>query len=141
MDEETEARECICGKWFTVVVKYARPWTVCPDCLTKTAPRQRRQKMRIRTTRRNRPAALTRVMSDGVLRFPCPRCDHILEVGCHVTDTPPAPSRESPSGVHYGHRVEFVAQAPHLHAALWGHLVRCHQPNPHPYMSQESTDG
>jgi len=76
---------------------------------------------------------MKRIMSDGVLQFPCPRCHQVLRVGLHMKSTFGEPSREF-EGVHYGHRVEFVAEAPHLHAELWGHMVRCHQPNPHPYM-------
>jgi hypothetical protein len=77
---------------------------------------------------------MKRVMTDGVLTFPCPKCDEVLEVGLHVTKVSADPTNTSDTGVHYGHRVEFTAEAPHLHAAFWGHLVRCHQPNPHPYM-------
>lgn len=79
--------------------------------------------------------SVKRVMSDGVLVFPCPRCDQTLEVGLHVVETAADPTRKSGiTGTTYGHRVEFVAEAPHLHAEFWGHLVRCHQPAPHPYM-------
>lgn len=31
--EKAEIRECVCGNKFEVVVKHAKPWTVCPDCL------------------------------------------------------------------------------------------------------------
>lgn len=80
---------------------------------------------------------MKRVMSDGILRFECPLCPEILEVGLHVVDAFGEQSSEAMQRVHRGHPVEFVAEAPHLHAHFWGHLVRCHQPNPHPYM----TDG
>lgn len=33
-EDATEVRECVCGREFSVVIKYARPWTVCPDCMT-----------------------------------------------------------------------------------------------------------
>jgi hypothetical protein len=36
--EATEVRECVCGREFTVIVKYARPWTVCPDCMLLDHP-------------------------------------------------------------------------------------------------------
>jgi hypothetical protein len=77
-------------------------------------------------------------MSDGVLVFPCPKCDKSLEVGLHVVEVVANPDRKSGiTGTIYGHRVEFVAEAPHLHAEFWGHMVRCHQPDPHPYMNSE----
>ena len=80
---------------------------------------------------------MMRVMSDGVLAFPCPLCGRLLEVGLHVVSLADDPtSKVSPeTGVRYGHRVEFMAEAPHLHATFWGHLVREHQPLPHPYLS------
>lgn len=34
MSGATEVRECVCGREFEVVVQYARPWTVCLDCMT-----------------------------------------------------------------------------------------------------------
>lgn len=70
----------------------------------------------------------------GVLQIDCPKCSETLEVGLHIAAVIAKPTRESPSGVHYGHPVSFIAEAPHLHGEFWGHLVRCHQPNPHPYM-------
>lgn len=73
-------------------------------------------------------------MKDGVLLFACPKCGKVLEVGLHLTAFPTEPTRVGPSDTHYGHPVEFVAEAPNLHAEFWGHLVRCHQPNPHPYI-------
>jgi hypothetical protein len=79
---------------------------------------------------------MKRVMSDGVLAFPCPKCGESLEVGLHVVTVTPTVTRKSPiTGTTYGHRVEFIAEAPHLHAEFWGHMVRCHQPYPHPYMT------
>jgi hypothetical protein len=30
---ETEVRECICGRSFEVVTEYAKPWTVCVECM------------------------------------------------------------------------------------------------------------
>lgn len=83
--------------------------------------------------------SLKLVLTDGVLAFPCPQCDKLLEVGVHVVSAAADPEkRVSPmTGVHYGHRVEFVAEAPNLHAELWGHMVREHQPLPHPYLSPE----
>ena len=80
-------------------------------------------------------------MSDGVLVFPCPKCDQSLEVGLHVTDVAGDPTNKVgvTTATHYAHRVEFVAEAPHLHAEFWGHMVRCHQPNPHPYMDTTTT--
>lgn len=81
---------------------------------------------------------MMRVMGDGVLVFDCPRCDEALEVGLHVVTVAADPTtRTSPvTGTTYGHRVQFIAEAPHLHAEFWGHLVRCHQPQPgnHPYL-------
>jgi hypothetical protein len=71
----------------------------------------------------------------GVLQIKCPQCDQTIEVGLHQTFIITEPTKMSPSGTHYGHPVSFVAEAPHLHAAFWGHMVREHQPNPHPYMS------
>jgi hypothetical protein len=38
MSEVSEVRECQCGREFTVIVKYARPWTVCTQCLSEVAP-------------------------------------------------------------------------------------------------------
>lgn len=70
---------------------------------------------------------MKRVVSDGVLAFPCPKCGQTLEVGLHVVEVVAKPTRTSPlTGTTYGHQVEYVAEAPHLHAAFWGHLVRCH---------------
>jgi hypothetical protein len=87
-------------------------------------------------------STLRRVMSDGVLVFPCPKCQEPLEVGLHVVETAAHPTKKSPvTGTHYGHRVEFVAEAPHLHASFWGHMVRCHQPHPHPYMNNDRSGG
>jgi hypothetical protein len=74
-------------------------------------------------------------IGDGVLRFSCPKCDETLEVGLFITEIHDKVSKKSSSGVHYGHLVQFEAEAPNLHAHFWGHLVRCHQPNPHPYMT------
>lgn len=81
--------------------------------------------------------SLKLVMTDGVLAFECPQCDKLLEVGVHVRSAAADPeTRISPlTGTHYGHRVEFIAEAPNLHAELWGHMVRAHQPLPHPYLS------
>jgi hypothetical protein len=31
--DETEVRECVCGRHFEVT-QYAKPWTVCPSCMT-----------------------------------------------------------------------------------------------------------
>jgi hypothetical protein len=70
----------------------------------------------------------------GVLRIACPQCFEQIEVGLHMTTVITKPTRVSPSGTHYGHPVAFVAEAPNLHASFWGHMVREHQPNPHPYM-------
>lgn len=83
--------------------------------------------------------SLKLVMTDGVLAFECPHCKKLLEVGVHVVSASADPERKvSPlTGTHYSHRVEFIAEAPHLHAALWGHMVREHQPLPHPYLSPE----
>lgn len=78
-------------------------------------------------------------MNHGVLCFPCPKCGVSLEVGLHVVTVAARPTRKSPvSGTTYGHPVEFIAEAPHLHATFWGHVARCHQPNPHPYMTEEA---
>lgn len=78
------------------------------------------------------------VLTDGVLAFECPQCDKLLEVGVHVRQASAVETRKSPlTGTTYGHRVEFIAEAPHLHAELWGHMVREHQPLPHPYLSPE----
>jgi hypothetical protein len=75
---------------------------------------------------------MKRVMTSGLLRFNCPKCDEVLEVTLGVTD---AFGRDSMQASEDRHRmVEFIAEAPHLHATFWGHIVRCHQPNPHPYM-------
>jgi hypothetical protein len=80
-------------------------------------------------------------MSDGVLVFECPKCDETLEVGLHVAQVAANPTRKSVvTGTTYGHPVEFIAEAPHLHAHFWGHIVRCHQPNPHPYMDGGDAD-
>lgn len=39
MDEsDTEVRECLCGREFEVIINYARPWTVCPDCMKGAEP-------------------------------------------------------------------------------------------------------
>lgn len=80
--------------------------------------------------------SLKLVMTDGVLAMSCPQCDKLLEVGVHVVSAAADPERrKSPlTGVTYSHRVEFIAEAPNLHAALWGHMVREHQPLPHPYL-------
>jgi hypothetical protein len=87
--------------------------------------------------------SLKLVMSDGVLLFECPLCGKSLEVGLHVRTVAADPeTRKSPvTGTTYGHRVEFIAEAPHLHAKFWGHLVREHQPQPdnHPYLSGGQT--
>lgn len=82
---------------------------------------------------------LKRVMGDGVLAFACPLCDELLEVGLHVVTVAADPTtKTSPlTKTHYGHRVEFIAEAPNLHAEFWGHLVREHQPLPHPYLSPD----
>jgi len=73
------------------------------------------------------------ISEHGVLIFRCPRCDETLEVGLHIAACDP--TNVSPvTRTHYSHPVDFIGQAPHLHAELWGHMVRCHQPNPHPYM-------
>lgn len=77
---------------------------------------------------------MKRVMSAGVLEFECPRCQAILSVGLHVVDAFGERCQQDMAEVHRGHPVEFIAEAPHLHAKFWGHMVRCHQPNPHPYM-------
>lgn len=75
-------------------------------------------------------------LCDGVLVFECPKCREPLEVGLHITAVSDNPENLiSAKGIHYGHPVGFTAEAPHMHAELWGHLVRCHQPNPHPYIS------
>lgn len=34
MNGGTEVRECVCGRDFEVVTEFAKPWTVCPDCMT-----------------------------------------------------------------------------------------------------------
>jgi hypothetical protein len=73
-------------------------------------------------------------MKDGILHFDCPKCGETLAVGLHIVAEFSEPSKTL-FGTHYQHPVEFVAEAPHLHAKFWGHLVRCHQPYPHPYMS------
>jgi hypothetical protein len=39
---------------------------------------------------------MKRVMSDGVLAFPCPKCGESLEVGLHVVTVTPTPTRTSP---------------------------------------------
>ena len=80
--------------------------------------------------------SLKLVMSDGVLLFECPLCSKSLEVGLHVRTVAADPeTRKSPvTGTTYGHRIEFIAEAPHLHAEFWGHLVREHGPDPHPYL-------
>lgn len=76
------------------------------------------------------------VPEHGVLLFRCPKCGETLEVGLHITACD-EPTNVSPvTGTHYGHPVDFMGQTPHLHATFWGHLVRCHQPNPHPYMGE-----
>lgn len=82
-------------------------------------------------------------VADGLLMLQCPKCEELIEVGLHITHVPDdRTSRVSElTGTHYGHLVEFYAQAPHLHAAFWGHLVRCHQPDPHPYMSGPTGEG
>lgn len=72
-------------------------------------------------------------MKDGLLHFDCPRCGETLAVGCHIISEFQKPTRQA-FGTRYGHFVEFVAETPHLHAEFWGHMVRCHQPHPHPYM-------
>lgn len=76
-----------------------------------------------------------RGMSDGILRFRCPKCGDFLEVGLHVIDAFDEQCSEAMNRVNRGYVVEFIAKAPNLHAIFWGHLVRCHQPNPHPYIS------
>lgn len=82
--------------------------------------------------------SLKLVMTDGVLAFECPQCDKLLEVGVHVRQAAGIETKTSPlTGTTYGHRVEFIAEAPNLHAEFWGHLVREHQPLPHPYLSPE----
>jgi hypothetical protein len=83
--------------------------------------------------------SLMRVMGDGTLAFECPICDKTLEVGLHVVQVAADPTTKvSPlTSTHYGHRVQFIAEAPNLHAEFWGHLVREHQPLPHPYLSPE----
>ncbi|MGV0042043.1 hypothetical protein [Mycobacterium colombiense] len=79
------------------------------------------------------------MMKDGVLAFLCPKCGQTIEVGLHVVEVAANPTRRSPiTGTNYGHPVEFIAEAPHLHAEFWGHMVRCHQPNPHPYMDSSN---
>ena len=82
------------------------------------------------------PVSLKLVLTDGVLAFPCPRCDKLLEVGVHIVSAAADPERKvSPlTGTHYGHRVEFVAEAPNLHARLWGHMVREHD-GVNPYLT------
>lgn len=86
-------------------------------------------------------------MQDGVLRFECPKCHDVLEVGLHITarvlygsDLTWWPVGVSPSTVNYSHPVEFIAEAPHLHAEFWGHLVRCHQPDLHPYLCADAVE-
>lgn len=76
-------------------------------------------------------------MRDGILHFDCPKCGEILAVGLHVTAEFGEHSTKTAFGTHYSHNVEFVAEAPHLHGEFWGHVVRCHQPYPHPYLSLE----
>ncbi len=77
------------------------------------------------------------ISEHGVLIFKCPRCEETLEVGLHIAACPD-PSYTSPATkTHYQHPVDFLGQAPNLHATFWGHMVRCHQPNPHPYMDTE----
>lgn len=77
---------------------------------------------------------------DGLLIFECPQCNQMLEVGLHVVSTAIGHRGTSPiTGTHYSHPVEFIASAPHLHAEFWAHMVRHHQPNPHPYMPPTGT--
>lgn len=77
------------------------------------------------------------ISEHGVLIFQCPKCEATLEVGLHIY-AHDEPSKTSPvTKTHYGHPVDFVGQAPHLHAEFWGHMVRCHQPNPHPYLTEK----
>jgi hypothetical protein len=80
--------------------------------------------------------SLKLVMSDGVLLLPCPICDEAIEAGLHVRTVAADPNtRKSPvTGTTYGHRVEFIAEAPNLHAKLWGHIVREHG-GANPYMT------
>lgn len=85
---------------------------------------------------------MKRVMSDGILRFKCPKCDEQLEVGLHVIY---AFDKECEAAQQWHlparkHPVEFIAEAPHLHAHFWGHMVRRHQPCPHPYMSYDADE-
>jgi hypothetical protein len=77
-------------------------------------------------------------ITHGVLLFPCPKCDDTIEVGLHIVAVAAHPTRKSgATGTYYGHNVEFAAEAPSLHGEFWGHLVRCHQPNPHPYVKSQ----
>lgn len=78
-------------------------------------------------------------MRHGVLLFPCPKCGDNIEIGLHVVTVAAHPTKQSPvTGKHYGHPVQFIAETPHLHAAFWGHMVREHGPNPHPYMDSDN---
>jgi hypothetical protein len=78
--------------------------------------------------------SLKRVPTHGMVQFPCPKCDEPIEVPLTVTDAY-GPICGLMASRHRPHPVEFVAVAPQLHARFWGHMVRCHQPDPHPYMS------
>lgn len=74
------------------------------------------------------------ISEHGVLVFRCPKCNEALEVGLHITAEFESSDVSPVTHANYSHPVDFVGQAPHLHATFWGHMVRCHQPNPHPYM-------
>lgn len=79
-----------------------------------------------------------RLPSSGVLKFDCPKCSETLEVMLAIDKDAPVEEMIETQLRHLParkHPVEFIAYASNLHAEFWGHMVRCHQPDPHPYMS------
>jgi hypothetical protein len=81
---------------------------------------------------------LSLVLTDGVLALPCSRCDEIIEVRISVVDA--GGPRTRAFNKTYESPTQFIAEASTLHARLWGHMVRKHQPDPHPYRGKAYFD-